>query len=1475
VLKLHSLIKRIIKWIVVLFLGIILLFSIAWASLQTEYAQTRAINLFATILSSAFKSNIKIGSVSIGFFNKLILKDVTVLSLKNEKIASVKTLSASLNSFSYKLKKATFGRIFLEEATFQIKQRKDGRTNIDDWLDSKSTDTTSNKWQFTVNSLRLKNAQFSYNHEGIISEPTVFDYENSEVKNISGLIDNIKFKDNIIACTIEDLTFKERCGFYVESFNGQFFVSNKSISFYDFSVKTDKSEVYARFGHFSYKSWDSFVDFNTKVTMNCRIEKSKVSMDDISRFTSELNGLDQIVDAKGFFKGTVSDFVVTDASLSLLDSTKFQGRVEINGLPDIQNTYFFIDVKKLKTSMNDIASIPLYPFTSGERIPIDPMLKKFGSIKYTGNFTGFIYDVVAFGKISTSLGNVSSDILIKQLKKENELKLSGSFSTEKFNIGSLLGPASKIGKTDMAVKINTTFDKNGYKISDLTGSISSIDFNHYFYENIKFDGIITPKAFNGKASIKDRNLDMDFLGKCDLSQKLPVFDFDAHIGHLNFHRLNFFKGDSIADISCNIHTDLIGNKIENMNGTIAIDSVLFENKKGQSYINKAQLEITNKGSKADYNFESDIADAHFYGNFKISNLIKNIPQTIAEYLPSLIGKSAKDVEEIDEDKIKCNIKIKDLSELSKTFLPSIILKEPIEISAEYASKINYISVKSNIPFLEINSTKISNGIFDLHTLNSKILYKTTFDIPLFNVAFKNASASGEIKNDSISFSSYWLKADSILYRGFVKTIGVIKRNELSNKPEALFTLLPSEIVIADSVWKLSKSTVSINQNISINNFNFTNNNQIFSIDGTISEKPNDSLYIGLTDFELKYFNKFIKDKSLGMEGKLSGYISLFEIPNNFHFRSRIKATNYQIAGSDYGTLHAISEWDEINKSVSINLYTEKGIIKPIELKGFYFPDDNILDLTLNVNNANFSIISIFVKDFFSDLKGYLNGQVRIQGKLDKPDFHGYIDLKKTSLVVDYLNTRYNLSGRCNVLGQKIIFDKIQVFDSEGNPAIANGDLLFPNFNTLIYNIVVDAKNFIGLDTKLNNNPYFYGKAYATGVARIYGDLNHTQIDVSARSNPNTIINIPISSETTIENNSFLTFKTKNTKPKKKVEESTFDGVTMTFDLDVTTDADVQIILDEKVGDIIKSKGNGTILMNIDTKGKFNMYGTYEIFSGDYLFTMRNLINKKFIIEPGSKLTWTGDAFEANADIVAKYKLKTALLPLMMTVVDTNPVYKQRIPIDCKIILTDKILTPNIAFSVDMKDADEKAKEVFNNLTDDEKNKQFMSLLVLNSFFFDPNAEQQRSSVASSGSELLFSQLSNLASNINKNVNVGLNYRTGSPTTNQSAEFEVALSTEILNNRVIVNVNGYTAGRTSTSATTTDNTVLGGDVSVEVKLNKKGTLRAKGFNRSNMENIEKKGDTQGVGLSYSRNFNTLKDLFTFSKRKKNITETAKK
>ena len=77
---------------------------------------------------------------------------------------------------------------------------------------------------------------------------------------------------------------------------------------------------------------------------------------------------------------------------------------------------------------------------------------------------------------------------------------------------------------------------------------------------------------------------------------------------------------------------------------------------------------------------------------------------------------------------------------------------------------------------------------------------------------------------------------------------------------------------------------------------------------------------------------------------------------------------------------------------------------------------------------------------------------------------------------------------------------------------------------------------------------------------------------------------------------------------------------MNFELEVTRDADIKLIFDEKIGDVIQGTGNGNLIMEIDRVGNFNMFGSYEVYDGKYDFTLQNVIDKKFRMVQGGTYT---------------------------------------------------------------------------------------------------------------------------------------------------------------------------------------------------------------------------------------------------------------
>ncbi|OPZ57007.1 MAG: hypothetical protein BWY89_00925 [Bacteroidetes bacterium ADurb.BinA012] len=126
--------------------------------------------------------------------------------------------------------------------------------------------------------------------------------------------------------------------------------------------------------------------------------------------------------------------------------------------------------------------------------------------------------------------------------------------------------------------------------------------------------------------------------------------------------------------------------------------------------------------------------------------------------------------------------------------------------------------------------------------------------------------------------------------------------------------------------------------------------------------------------------------------------------------------------------------------------------------------------------------------------------------------------------------------------------------------------------------------------------------------------------------------------------------------------------------------------------------------------------------------------------------------------------------------------------------------------------------------------------------------------------MLSNQVSNWLSQISNDFDIGFSYRPGSELTDQ--EVELALSTQLLNDKVTVNGNVDVRGNQSNTYTKN----ITGEFTVEVRLT--DMLRFKVFNRSN-HNLyyQVHPYTQGVGLFFRRDFSTLKDLFIRPDEKK--------
>jgi hypothetical protein len=435
-------------------------------------------------------------------------------------------------------------------------------------------------------------------------------------------------------------------------------------------------------------------------------------------------------------------------------------------------------------------------------------------------------------------------------------------------------------------------------------------------------------------------------------------------------------------------------------------------------------------------------------------------------------------------------------------------------------------------------------------------------------------------------------------------------------------------------------------------------------------------------------------------------------------------------------------------------------------------------------------------------------------------------------------------------------------DVNNHEAVLSGKIHHNYLKHFRFEVDMNAKGFQVLNTTGGDNALYYGTANASGYAHFSGPIDNMKMDISLTPEKGSVINIPLNASSELSKSEFITFIDRKKNPGEEILVSSrvdLSGVRLNMNLDMNQDALINIIFDEKIGDVISGRGTGSLRLDINTAGNFNMYGTYTIEKGDYLFTLQNIINKKFIIDQGSRITWAGDPYEANVDLSAVVQVYTSSLYNILQ----DSTYKRRIPVDCRLFLTNKLMNPTISYEISVRGLDPTSESLLKTILNSEQeiNRQMFGLLVFNQFVPQSGTSQATTRLdagagaGASASELLSNQVSNWLGQLTQGVNIGLNYR--AKDTYSPEEIQVMFTKSLFKDRLTIDAGvGYLPSQTENTSG------IVGDFNAEYKLTQDGRLRLKGFNRSNADNIisySQSPYTQGFGVFYRQEFNTLSDL----------------
>lgn len=1464
--------KKALKIASYILIAVLLLLISSYFLLRSPKVQTYLTQHIASYLSKKLHAKITVGGVNIEFIKKVVLEDIYIEDQHQDTLLYARELKADIHSFDREVQHITLDKIILENCKFYVAQYENEKVlNIQFILDAlRSEDTTTGKpWIVKCEAVEVLASEFRFKNYNQLSQDSTNRYAYLRFSMINSSIDAISIEKDTIYAHIENLSLTEGNNFFLTHFSTYAKVSPSSIKANQLKILTPYTTLNATVS-LDFDGYAALSDFAHAVIIDATFDTSKIYLRDVAHFAPPLKGFNEYAQLAGKIKGTIDKLKSKGLDIQYGQHTHLNGNFSLTGLPDIDETFMEFKVKTLTTSARDLRSIPLYPFTQGDKLIIPANIDQLGVISFEGEFTGFYNDFVAYGNFNSSLGNIQSDVSLNH-NQNNLVRYHGKVESTGFNLGKLLGADSLLGK----VSINASIDGKGLSkeevVVQLKGVINALDFNNYVYQNVDISGELSRSKFTGAFTLKDPNANVDFSGSIDFSTSIPEFHFSSSLQNVKLAKLHLINRDSSSTLKANLDFNFNGNNIDNLYGKINITNIKYVESSQKISIPAVTLSSTEEAGTKKIIIRSDAVNADISGKFTFEGIKSTASYFLAPYLPTIASRlpSANVPNQTFEYKIWFGEKI---TPLSKLFFPDFIVHPQTNIHGNYASATRGLMLNATSPSLIIYGNELQQlqlwGITIKDSLRLGIeLEKLAFTK---NIAIENVHVHSAAKLDAISYNVSWTNNKDTLYKGVLE--GLINIDSV----KVYVSGAPSSIVIADSIWTLNNFSASIDSNrIVINNFKFFKDDEFIKFNGILSKDKEEVGILSISNFNLENLNFLLGKAGFKFKGISNGMASLHSIFNHPDISSNITVKDFSIDNDNLGDAQLRLIWDNANKIVRVDADVSRGDIKTIAINGNYFvaKKNDYLDLNIALSKFKLDYLSRFTKDIFSDIKGRASGELKLTGDFEKPELNGKLQLQKTSFRVDYTNETYNFSDSIYFGNNAIFFDSIRINDANGNAAFATGKITHEYFKDFSLDIHLLLDNFECLNTTYHLNNSFFGTAFASGVMDLTGSPENLIFDVKAKIDKGvkiktdkgvitktTKISIPIEDKAEIEESNFVTFINKNTKAVIEEYKVDLSGLQLNFDLEVTPDAEMQIIFDATTGDIITAKGNGKIKMEINTLGNFNMYGDYIIEEGSYKLSMKEIINKDFKIEKGGSITWNGDPYEAIMDITAIYRLRASLHDLNSIEFETEV---EKVPVNCNLTLEGRLMNPTITFGVDFPGLEEdiKSRAMTYLSTEQDINNHVFSLLVLGSFMSDNTAALYTSGATTTGTEYLTKILNSALSGVVPGLDVKID----------AEEVRVAYSKQLLNDRVTILVNGGNVSTTSASGESA-NTIVG-DFTGEIKLTKDGRFKGKVYNKSEEQDLlyGNMSYTQGIGLFYRREFDNLSDLFRKSPTKTNTSK----
>ncbi|WNB17236.1 translocation/assembly module TamB domain-containing protein [Marivirga arenosa] len=1497
--------KGIAKAILWAFLIIFFSMSVLVLAMQSSRIQTSVAKYGSDYLSKKLGFEITIEKINIEWFDQISLSGLNVKNKDNSPFIDIESIS-----IDYDIKQL----INDESVLFDQLDLKNGRVmlirekgsiyfNIDELayairnLSSSENDSSSKPAKkLLIRNANLDNIILGVANLNADSIKEGFNYNQFVLHDLNARLKNFSSKADTIQMQVQSLTAHDSVtDMAINKLMTNFEISQSRMALTNLDLNLNNSTVKDSIV-FNYNSISDLSYIIDSVDIKANIKNSIIYAKDLAYFAPYVNRYNDKINLSGQFSGKVKRFNAKDLNLEFGESSFIEGNLRIDGLPYFEESFINLDLTNSSLLPADLQQY-INDSIVFERV------QNVGLTNFRGNFIGFPTDFVANGVFTSPLGRVESDLNLKISPDSKTSSYKGALATYNFDLGKFLDADSIFQK----VQMNGNIEGTGFTVETaklkLNANISLLGINGYEYQNIKTNAELASEFFNGTITVNDPLLKFKMDGSIDLRNKANLINVNADLDTINFKELNITQDDFILTARGNLNGK--GIVLDSIVGNTSLQKIYAAYKGNTLQLDSLVIQTSKNDGVRKLNINSDLFRANINGAYQFSQLETDLIRTVKEYRLN-IENDQNNIEEyyskldsstiLEEYDVTFDFIIKEIDPLINLFVPELHIKEGATIAGQFQNgKNSTLFIKSHF-----DSVQYENNVFlqnDIDLNFSK--YHLSQDV--LGIGFVNSQAQkfDKLKTENLSTELFWTGRE-INFSTFIKQFDNENHIDLSGKLEFLEDTLDLNIE-QSNIRILSKNWSFIDNNslkIADNNYQFKDfgilaSNEHIIANGQLSTDSTKSLLIDIDSFSVANINELVEEHDF--KGTANGFIEIQNFENEFLLNTELSLVDFYLDEFLIGDINGFSNWQPNQKKLLMDYLVTREDKDIIKVEGAYQPavSENSLDLSATLRKTNLVIVEPFINDIFSEMRGFVDGEFKITGNLRRPVINGIGKISNGGIRVNYLNTYYDYTGSIRFDQEKVTFENMQLTDEMGNKGFLSGDLLHDGFTDLRLDLKGEMNSLKVLNTSAKDNELYYGTAYASGTVAFLGSVGNLTIDVQAKSEKGTRIFIPVESTSSVEQEEYIHFinvkdtANNTTQEINTVDEVDIKGVTMNFDLEITPDAYAEIIFDIKAGDIIRGRGNGKLSMNIDTNGAFTMIGDYTLTEGGYNFTLYNIINKEFSIQPGSQITWDGDPYRANLDIQAVYEQNVSLLPIIDigqdSTLSSSPELKRRYPAKVLLDLQGDLLQPEVDFDIEFSNFPDYvttnngqiplrtsiiAFESELEADEQELKRQVFSLIILRRL--SPRSSFAVSgSVGNSVSEFLSNQLSYWVTQIDENLEIDVDL--GSFDEDQFNTFQLRLSYSFLGGRLrITRDGGFTQGETDN----VNQEILGilGDWSVEYLLTPDGKLRAKIYNRTNFNTLDQFTNTAttstGVSLVHVTSFNQIKEIFERNKKQQN-------